>query len=261
MSPRPLSIQDGEDLELQKTKKEIDVPNLEASYTNQSAIERPETVLHEVAFVFILCTAQLMTQAGLGQSIAPLHLIGSSFSTRRPGELSWFPAAYSLTVGTFILPAGRLGDLYGHKKMVILGFLWFALWSLLAGFSVYSSRVFFDCCRAFQGMGPALLLPNSIAILGRAYKPGRRKSMVFSMFGATAPSGFVVGAVFSSLLAQKLWWPWAFWIMAIVLLILAVMGAFVIPYTPPPSLDNSVTMWSRIDVWGGLTGIIGLVLV
>lgn len=85
--------------------------------------------------------------------------------------------------------------------------------------------------------------------------------MVFSLFGATAPSGFVVGAVFSSLLAQKLWWPWAFWIMAIVLVILSVLGSLVIPNTPPPNLDDSDSAWSRIDALGGLTGVIGLGMV
>jgi MFS family permease len=78
--------------------------------------------------------------------------------------------------------------------MVITDFSWFAFWSLLAGFSTYSRcRIFFDICRAMQGIGPAFLLLNSIAILGRAYKPGRRKEMVFSIFGATAPTGFFWG--------------------------------------------------------------------
>ncbi|KIN07549.1 hypothetical protein OIDMADRAFT_99662 [Oidiodendron maius Zn] len=227
----------------------------------QSALEHPQNLLHEIVFVAVLACAQFMTQAGLAMSIAPLHIIGSSFGTNNPGQRSWMPAAYSLTVGTFILIAGRLGDLYGHKRLVIIGYSWFALWSLLAGFSVYSDIIFFDCCRAFQGIGPALLLPNSIAILGRAYKPGLKKSIIFSLNGATAPSGFVVGAVFSSLLSQRLWWPWAYWIAGIALLVLAVLGAFVIPYTPPPERDNSVSTFARIDIWGSVTGVSGLVLI
>lgn len=141
--------------------------------------------------------AQLMTQAGLGQAIAPLRIIGASFGVDDdPAQLAWFPAAYSLTVGTFILIAGRLGDLYGHKRLFVAGFLWFGLWSVIAGFAVYSGPILFDCCRAFQGIGPAFLLPNGIAILGTTYEPGVRKAMVFSAFGAMAPSGFVVGALF-----------------------------------------------------------------
>lgn len=249
------------DLELQNTKDIQASDYLSPAHQVQSVVERPQNALHEIVFVAVLASAQLMTQAGLAISLAPLRIIGSSFGTDDPGQRSWMPAAFSLTVGTFILIAGRLGDLYGHKKLVIFGFVWYALWSLLAGFSVYSNIIFFDCCRALQGIGPAFLLPNSIAIMGRAYKPGLTKSIVFSLYGATAPSGFVLGAVFSSLLAQKLWWPWAYWIMAIALLMLAVLGAFVIPYTPPPVLDNSETVFARIDIWGSITGVSGLVLI
>ncbi|KAH6662160.1 major facilitator superfamily-domain-containing protein [Halenospora varia] len=231
-----------------------------AAHQTQSWVEHPKNFAREMGFLAVLCMAQLMTQAGLAQVIVPLHIIGKSFGISSPGQLSWFPAAYSLTVGTFILPAGRLGDLYGHKKFFIAGFLWWALWSLIAGFAVYSGPILFDVCRALQGIGPAFCLPNAIAILGRSYKPGLRKSMVFSAFGATAPSGFVIGAVFSSLLAEYAWWPWAFWINAIVCIILAVLGMLLIPKTPPPYLDGSEKTSTRIDALGGVSGVIGLVL-
>jgi hypothetical protein len=127
------------DLEKQDTKEDTAARGQFAAHLTQSNVERPQTLVHESAFVFILGMAQFMTQAALAQSIAPSHIIGASFGTTSPAELSWFPAAYSLTVGTFILIAGRLGDLYGHKKLFIGGFAWFALSSLLAGFSVYSN--------------------------------------------------------------------------------------------------------------------------
>jgi MFS family permease len=214
--------------------------------------------------------AQLMTQAALGQSIAPLHIIGDSFNTTSPGQLSWIPAAYSLTVGTFILIAGRLGDLYGHKRFFIAGFLWFGFWSLMAGFTIYVQRgggkgaIFFDICRALQGIGPAFLLPNAIAILGRTYAPSRRQEMVFSLFGATAPTGFTLGAIFSSLFAQRVWWPWAFWVMGIICFLLATAGYFAIPHTPSPYIfrgKDGITTWARVDGWGSITGITALVLI
>ena len=172
------------DLERLDTSPDDNPAQLPA-YLTQSDVERPKSLVREAAFVFILCMAQFMTQAALAQAIVPARIIGASFGTTNPGERSWFPAAYSLTVGTFILIAGRLGDLFGHKKLFIMGFAWFGLWSLLAGFSVYSNKIFFDCCRAFQGIGCAFTLPNALAILGRSYKPGKRKQMVFSILGAT----------------------------------------------------------------------------
>ncbi|KAG9235256.1 major facilitator superfamily-domain-containing protein [Amylocarpus encephaloides] len=230
------------------------------AHVTQSWVEHPKNRLHEFGFVAVLVSSQFMTQAGLAQTIAPLQIIGDSFGSTSPGQLSWFPAAYSLTVGTFILPAGRLGDLYGHKKLFVAGFFWWGLWSLIAGFSVYSGPILLYFCRAMQGIGSAFCLPNAIAIIGRSYRPGVRKQMMFSVFGATAPSGFVVGAAFSSLLAEFVWWPWAFWINAIVCVMLAVLGIFLIPATPPPFLDETETTWDRTDALGGLTGVCGLVL-
>jgi MFS family permease len=257
---------EGTDAEAEVAQAKDEAPSL---YPVQSRIQEPQSLPREIAFVTVLCMAQLMNQAALGQAIAPLHIIGNSFSIASPGQLSWVAAAYSLTVGTFILIAGRLGDLYGHKRFFIAGFLWFGFWSLMAGFGVYVQRggaegaIFFDVCRALQGIGPAFLLPNAIAILGRAYKPGRRQEMVFSLFGATAPSGFLLGALFSSLLAEVAWWPWAFWIMGIVCCLLAVAGYFAIPHTPAPVLnrEHGITAWSRIDGWGSVTGVTALVLI
>ena len=224
----------------------------------------PFSPFHEVAFVATVSCAQLMTQAALGQAIAPLHIIGDSFGTQNNGQLSWFAAGYSLTVGTFILITGRLGDMYGHKKLFMAGFVWFGIWSLMAGLSVFSaSQIFFDICRAFQGIGPATVLPNGLALLGTTYPAGRRKEMVFSIFGATAPSGFLLGALFSSIFAQYAWWPWSYWCMAIVCFSIVVISWFVIP---SPLRDNNdyddhLDEKRHFDFAGSVAGICGLVMV
>lgn len=114
--------------------------SLTATVSRVPTASKPPTfsLIHEILFIAIISSSQLLTQAGLAQSIAPLHVIGETFNVTHPGQLSWLPAGYSLTVGTFILPAGRWGDLYGHRKLFIIGYFWFALWTLIAGFSVYS---------------------------------------------------------------------------------------------------------------------------
>ncbi|BFZ62113.1 Low affinity NH4+ transporter [Saitoella coloradoensis] len=216
---------------------------------------------HECLFIATLCCAQLMTQAALAQAITPLHIIGNTFNTSNPGELSWFAASYSLTVGTFILIAGRLGDMYGHKLVFVCGFAWFGLWSLIAGLSGYSrSQVFFDICRALQGMGPAFVLPNALAIFGRLYalRP-RRKEMVFALFGATAPTGFVVGSIFSALPAVEggeMGWAWTYYASAIFCVLLAVGSVWIIPHVP-----NDTDTTETFDYAGAVTGVVGLVLV
>ncbi|MCJ1379018.1 hypothetical protein MMC17_002117 [Xylographa soralifera] len=213
----------------------------------------------EIAFVSIVCLAQLLTQASLGQAIAPLHIIAASFGSPNPGELSWFAAAYSLTVGTFILVAGRLGDIFGYKNLFLLGWLWFGLWSLIAGFSVYAhSEIFFDFCRAMQGVGPAVMIPNALALLGQTYPPGMRKNMIFALFGATAPGGFVIGAVFASLIAERASWPIAYYVTAIVCFLIALCAMFVVP-TPKKDPDGPQQDKS-FDFLGAMVGITGLIL-
>lgn len=229
----------------------------EKHQASHSASSPTWSLAHEVTFVIYICFAQLLTQAGLGQAIVPLHIIGQSFGSQTPGQLSWYAAAYSLTVGTFILAAGRLGDIFGHKSLFIVGFTWFGFWSLITGLSVYShSAIFFDVCRALQGIGPAMLLPNSLAILGRTYAPGRRKDMAFSLFGATAPGGFVLGGIFSALIAERAWWPWAYWCTAILCCFLAASATLIIP-----SPSNSHTIQKSFDFLGAAVGVAGLVLV
>ena len=98
-----------------------------------SRLSRPR----EVCLIATLSATQAMQEAGLGLVMAPLDIIGDSFGTTEPGELSWFAASYSLTVGTFMLLGGRWGDVYGHKKLLLVGWAWFALWSFITGFSVF----------------------------------------------------------------------------------------------------------------------------
>lgn len=225
---------------------------------------RPQSLAGEIFFVAVVCAAQLFTQVGLALSIALQTIIAESFHIAdQPGTISWFSAGYSLTVGTFILVAGRLGDVFGHRRFLVGGFAWLGLWSALAGVAVYSGPALFAFCRAMQGMGPAFMLPNAVAILSRAYEPGSmRQNMMFSLLGATAPSGFVVGAVFASLIAQKAWWPWAYWVMCFACLLMAVLSVFAVPKTVKENheSDEKDTLWKRVDLLGSAAGVTALIL-
>ena len=218
---------------------------------------------HEVAFVATICMAQFLTQVGLGQVLAILHVIGDSFGISKPGELSWLIAGYSLTVGTFIMISGRFGDVFGYKRMLIVGFAWFSFWSMVLGLSVYSNHVLFTFARVFQGIGPAIALPNALAILGATYAEGPRKNMVFALFGANAPGGAVTGAVFAGVFAL-VWWPWTFFSLSIAIAITALLGVFIIPDPPkkqPQSHNTSLRQkLIELDMLGAIVGIAALVL-
>lgn len=101
-------------------------------------------------------------------------------------------------------------------------------------------------------------MPNALAILGGTYPPGLRKGVIFSFFGATAPNGFIVGGIFSSLLAQKVWWPWAYWTMVIACFLLAFLGIIVIPQESLPKFTDELSPWIRLDLLGAATGVSAL---
>lgn len=216
--------------------------------------------VRETVFIFVICMAQFMTQAGLGSQLAPLTIIGNSFHITDNGILSWFVAGYSLTVGTFILFFGRCGDCFGYHTMFVIGFVWFGIWSMVAGVSVYSNSVLFIFARTAQGLGPAMLLPNGLAILGATYRPGPKKDMIFAIFGATAPNGAIIGAVFAALFSQLAWWPWTFWATAIVCLVLAALGWAVIPRIHHEREKHGMTLveWMQeLDIVGACLGVGG----
>ncbi|KAK4179733.1 major facilitator superfamily-domain-containing protein [Triangularia setosa] len=236
----------------------------------QSPSTRPEVLVspfHEILFVLLICLAQILMLAGLAQAMVPASIISQSFGDSTPGTMAWYSAAYGLTSATFVLPSGRVSDLFGHKKVFVTGWLWFGLWSLVIGFSGHVERnagrgtVFFCVARGLQGIGPALLVPSGQALLGRTYNPGMRKNMVLCLFGASAPLGFVMGAIFSSLFAVKGNWPWAFWLLAIMCFGLAVVSLFILPTSRGQScLKEGVSLWVQFDAWGMILGVSGLVL-
>lgn len=216
------------------------------------------STIREVYFVGICAVSHLLTQAALGMVLAPIDYIVPEFGQISPGQQSWFIAAYSLTVGTFIMISGRLGDIFGHRRVFAFGYVWLGVWSCFAGFSAYTrSQIFFDLCRAMQGIGPALLMPNALALFGRAYPPGIKKNIVFSIFGSLAPAGFVIGATFGSLFAQLVWWPWAFWSYGIASLLLGALAVLIIPkaLSPRPEIRPA------FDWAGSIVIVAGLVLI
>lgn len=191
-----------------------------------------------------------------------LQQIGQTFDITEPAQLTWLVAGYSLTVGTFILFSGRLGDLFGYKRLFVIGFAWFSLWTMISGVAVYSNHVLFVFARVLQGIGPAILLPNGLALLGAMYAPGLRKNMAFSIFGAMAPGGSILGALTAGLFTLS-WWPWALWFFSILLAVVTVVAFFAIP-DPPKRRDQEMSAaekFRNMDLPGAVVGITALVLI
>ncbi|KAK0622500.1 major facilitator superfamily-domain-containing protein [Immersiella caudata] len=223
--------------------------------------------LHEAIFVFVLSLAQFLSLAAMNQTVAPLMILCEFFDIHDYGNLSWFSAAYSMTAGTFILPAGRLGDIYGHKRVFMVGWAWFAIWSCISGFCGRDQLILFSTCRAFQGVGPALVIPNAIAIIGRTFPVGLKRNIAFACFGASGPTGAALGAVMAALVAETISWRWCFWLLAITCAFLVPISYFAVPDPEAVVLPRGDGMGleceeaSGFDWPGAVTGVVGLVLV
>jgi MFS family permease len=145
--------------------------------------------------------------------------------------------------------------------MLLVGYCWMTVWTLVLGFSVYSNHVLFTFARVLQGIGPAIVLPNGVAILGSSYAPGKRKAMVFGLFGACAPTGNILGSAFAGLFALG-WWPWTFWAFAIVLVVITAIGTYAVPDPRNKSSTANKPLREKLrdlDLLGAVTGVTALV--
>ena len=219
--------------------------------------ERPDLLPNafaEVAFCFVLLMSMFMAEF----FVSGFNILLPSLATALdiPSEAWVWPASvFSLVTGAFLLPIGRIADIYGGYIVFCSGLAWFVIWSLIAGFS--TNYYMLIVCRALQGFGPAAFLPAGIMILGSIYRPGPRKNFVFSLYGAFAPIGFFAGIFFAGLSAQLMTWRWYFYIGTIMLAIVAVTSYFYVPSDREERKGFDVKM----DWWGTCTIIPALILI
>lgn len=168
---------------------------------------------------------------------------------------TWPSSVLTLVAGSFLFPLGRLADMYGGYLVFNGGIIWFALWTIIAGFS--KNFTMLVLCRGMEGLGAAAFLPAGISLLGRIYRPGPRKNLVFSLYGAVAPLGLFSGIIVGGLSDQLLSWNWFFWIGGMIAAIFSIGSAF----TAPRDYAEARKMNVKMDWYGVFTTIPGLMLV
>ena len=107
-----------------------------------------------------------------------------------------------------------------------------------------------------------MCLPNGVAILGFTYPPGMKKNLIFATFGAVAPGGAIIGAVFGGIFQYN--WPWTFYSTCLVLLVAAAVASIVIPNRAVSTVDTKplgfVQLLQALDILGAAVGIAALTL-
>ncbi|KIW13722.1 hypothetical protein PV08_08913 [Exophiala spinifera] len=218
----------------------------------------------EILFNVMVAFLQLIPQSTLTTVFPVSRDIAISFRIANPSVLPWLVAAYASSFGTFILIGGRLGDIFGHKTMVLVGYTWLASWSVVAGLSHYVGYELFFVARAFQGLGSSMMVPNGLALLGRTYPPGSKQKVIsFTIFGLCAPIGAYMGMIFGALFTRFVSWRWSFYTLAIVCTVLAMIAHLVLISPPPTPMQMKPTKDKLRDMdWlGAITGVGGLICV
>lgn len=159
--------------------------------------------------------------------------------------------------GSFLLPFGRIADIFGSYLIFNLGLAWFLVWTIIAGFS--QNYTMLIVARAMQGFGPAAFLPTGIMVLGQTYCPGPRKNLIFSLYGAFAPLGFYFGVIIGGVAGNFLSWRWYFWFGSIVIFLCMPAALFSLPRRDPSS-PKAKGETPKMDFWGMLTTVPALVL-
>ncbi|KAL2859396.1 MFS general substrate transporter [Aspergillus pseudodeflectus] len=169
-----------------------------------------------------------------------------------PGKANWAAASYPLTQGTFVLISGRLGAVYGHRHVLIAGATWFVIFTLANGFC--KSFVAFNAMRALSGIGGALIMPNAVALISTAIPPGSLRNVTLGFFGASAPIGSYLGAIWAGVFVKYASWEWIFFSLAIVGTVIFASLAVLLPS------DYPVDKNGRIDWVGAFLGTAGLIV-
>jgi len=136
-----------------------------------------------------------------------LPSIGREFGVSING-LQWIVTAYGLTLAGFLMLSGRVGDLYGHKKLFITGLLLFSLASLTGGLA--PSEIVLILARVVQGLGAAMASATGLSILVAAFAEGKERNRALSVFSAATGSGFAAGMILGGVITASLGWRWVF---------------------------------------------------
>ncbi|WP_066301400.1 MFS transporter [Arthrobacter luteolus] len=169
-----------------------------------------------------------------------------------PESLSWVFNAYVVAFGGLLLLGGRLADVFGARKIFVLGWLVLIAGSLLAGAADNAGLEIAG--RAVQGAGSALIAPAALTLLMMLFGGTSDLPKAFAVYGAAAPIGGTAGVFLGGVLTEYASWPWVFYVtVPIALLVLAFTGS-ALPRTERKTAGS-------IDISGALTVTAGLAVV
>jgi EmrB/QacA subfamily drug resistance transporter len=199
----------------------------------------------------LLCAADLLVAVdGMVVTVA-LPAIQRELGTA-PEDLQWIVTAYTLSLGAFLLVGGRAADLYGRRRVLVVGLTVFALASLAAGLAPSTGALL--AARAVQGIGAALAIPSALALISAGFRQERERERAVGLLATSITCGMGAGLVLGGLLTAWLGWPWCFFVVVPFGLAAAALGPAVLE-------ESRDTDGGRLDVAGAVLAAAGFGLV
>src|SRR5919197_29165 len=124
-------------------------------------------------------------------------------------ELEWVVVAYALTFATFMLTGGKLADLFGRRRLFIVGLVVFTASSLACGLA--NGAGFLIGARVVQGVGAAIMNPATLGIIAATFPP-RQRGTAIGIWAGTSAMALAIGPLVGGILTEKVDWSWIFFI-------------------------------------------------
>jgi DHA2 family multidrug resistance protein-like MFS transporter len=198
---------------------------------------------HPGVTLFAMCLAAGMTFLEITATIGTLTAIGNDLKVP-PSALVWVASAYTLPVAALILAASTLGSLHGRKRVLTCGIVVLAVGSLTVATAPSIGLVLAG--QAVAGLGAALILPNSIALITVTFTAPRRRTEAIGLWAASSGIGLAAGPIIAGVLLEHYTWHAVF-------LTNVVLGAVALAVTLP-SVAESRQPGQRLDPAGLVLG-------
>ncbi|MFD6424237.1 MFS transporter [Streptomyces sp. NPDC060198] len=193
--------------------------------------------------LMVLCAAQFMVALDFSVLNVALPALGTDLGLST-SQLQWAITAFALPSGGFLLLFGRIGDLYGRRKLFLTGLAVFGAASLLATFAW--GPVPFLAGRALQGLGAAAIVPTGMSLLTTTFREGPERDRALGISGTLLSLGFTVGMVAGGVLTDTLGWRSTMGL-------LALASAGVLTLAPKALAESRTPQRPKLDVPGAVT--------
>ena len=167
-------------------------------------------------------------------------------------SLAWVVNAYLLTFGGFLLLGGRLGDLFGHRRLFLIGIALFTTASLVCGLA--GTQEVLIVARAVQGVGGAIVSAVALSLMMTLFTEPAERAKAMGIFGFVASGGGSIGVLLGGILTDALAWQWIFFVNLPVGVAVLVLSLRLLPAAPGMAAQR------RLDVAGAVTVTAALML-